>query len=872
MNQRKKSIIESKIKRAACLFIVLLSGILNCSLQAQLHIPVLADSLFTTYYHQRVSHFKTLPQTAGDILFVGNSITDGAEWSELFDEAHIKNRGISGDITAGVIARLEEITNRKPAKVFLMIGVNDLARGLSPDSVLKNIIWITSYIKQQTPATKLYVQSILPVNGVFKKFGSHTDKGGQIKTVNAQLQKAAATYHYTFTDLHTAFSDNEGNLKADLTNDGLHLNGEAYLLWKHLIYPFVFDAQPKASLIPLPQQLQWHDGYFKLFDAKTIIINDTALQKEAARLQHDLFQKGLSLRISNQAPAKPFIELRLQKKGVPQSGEEAYQLDVTSQNITLTANTAHGIFNGIQTLLQLARDGALIDACTIKDRPAFSWRGYMIDVGRNYQSVDLLKEQIDVMAAYKFNIFHFHATEDIAWRFQIPGYPQLTAPETMLRNRGAYYTTDELNDLIQYCKDRYITLVPEIDMPGHSAAFTRAMGAEMQSEKGLAILRNVLTTFCKTYNVPYVHIGGDEVKITNKNFLPEVTALLQKLGKKTIGWEPGGNFTVNTLRQLWMDDNGKRASNTTIQYIDSRHLYLNHLDPLESVVTIFNRRIGDVDVETSNVLGGTICMWPDRRVEKEEDVLAMNPVYPSMLAFAERSWRGGGRSGWVATIGAPQSEAALQFAAFENRLLDHKKQRFANRPFPYMQQSSMVWKLYGPYDNGGDLSKQFEPEAATFNETKTSAALQAVGGTIVLRHWWYPLIKSVINEPKENTTWYATTRIWSDADTTAPFWIGFNNLSRSPATDSPQWGTWDNHQSTIWVNEKVVEPPRWKHAGQKGHSEIPLIDEGYEYRAPAMITLHRGWNTVLVKAPVGSLKGKDWQNPVKWMFTFVPAL
>jgi hexosaminidase len=129
------------------------------------------DSLFSTYYYQRVSHFKSLPQTTGDIIFIGNSISDGGEWQELFDDLRIKNRGISGDVSAGVIHRIDEIIERKPAKIFLMIGTNDLARGISTDSLVNNILWIAKYLQIQSPATKLFIQSILPVNETFEKFG-----------------------------------------------------------------------------------------------------------------------------------------------------------------------------------------------------------------------------------------------------------------------------------------------------------------------------------------------------------------------------------------------------------------------------------------------------------------------------------------------------------------------------------------------------------------------------------------------------------------------------------------------------------------------------------------------------------------------------
>lgn len=155
----------------------------------QLNKPALADSLFTTYYHQQVSHFKTLPNVKGDIIFIGNSITEGAEWSELLGDNRIKNRGISGDITAGVIHRIDDVALRKPAKVFLMIGINDLSRGIASDSVLKNIFWIAAYLKQESPSTQLYVQSILPVNDEFKKFAGHTDKSAEIIYVNELLKK-----------------------------------------------------------------------------------------------------------------------------------------------------------------------------------------------------------------------------------------------------------------------------------------------------------------------------------------------------------------------------------------------------------------------------------------------------------------------------------------------------------------------------------------------------------------------------------------------------------------------------------------------------------------------------------------------------------
>lgn len=837
--------------------------------QAQIKLPVLNDSLFGTYYQQRVSHFELAPVKQDDVVFIGNSITDGAEWNELFNDNTIKNRGISGDISAGVLHRIGNIGKQKPKKVFLLIGTNDLARGISTDSLVKNILLAADWIRQECPSTKLFIQSILPVSDVFKKFTGHTNKTDAILKVNNRLRKEAENHRYNYIDLYPIFCDKLGRLDVKYSNDGLHLLGEGYLLWKHIIFPYVYDLQEKPSLIPLPQQLTWNKGFFPLYQCSSIVITDNALMKEAENLKNNFIEKGLQTSINNKTGKdEVHIELRLNVSASPGISDEAYTLNVSENKILITAKTTHGIFNGIQTLRQLMRDGVMIDACEITDSPAFSWRGYMIDVGRNYMSMQLLKQQIDVMAMYKLNIFHFHPTEDIAWRIAIKQYPQLTAPEHMLRNKGMYYTEAEIKELIAYCKERYVTFVPEIDMPGHSAAFKRAMKVDMQSDSGMVYVKNILKEFCSTYDIPYIHIGADEVKITNKNFVPEVTAYIESLGKKVIGWQPGGNFTDNTIRQLWMDDNAHHTSNNQIQFIDSRHLYLNHMDPLEAVTTIYNRKIADKEKGEAATLGGTICMWPDRAVAKEEDVLNMNPVYPGMLAFAERAWRSGGKNGWIANIDDGDKKG---FIEFEGRMLDNKNQYFKDKIFTYAKQSNLVWKLYGPFNNNGDLTKQFLPETKNWNETTTKLYKEVTGGTIVLRHWWAPLIKGAIENAEDSVTWYATTKIWADEDGIKNCWIGFNNISRSPATDSPPLNGWDGKNSTIWINGEIVAPPDWLRAGQKGNSEIPLADEGYEYRSPAKIFFKKGWNEILIKAPIGSFKGKDWQNPVKWMFTFVPV-
>lgn len=847
------------MKHPAFLFICL--AVFAMRSNAQLTQPVYPDSLFSTYYHQRASLFRVLPQTKDDIIFLGNSITDGGEWSELFADPRIKNRGISGDNTFGVLNRLDEVYNRKPAMVFLLIGTNDLARNTPADTVVKNICRIAALIKQFSPQTTLFVQSIFPVNERFGKFSGHMSKKKEISEVNRQLRFYAPEYKYTYTDVFAALADSSGRLHTAYTNDGLHLTGAGYLRWKEVITPLIYNY---PALLPMPASVQWADQQVRLSRFSSIVVDGTTLKKEALLLRELFAQHKHPLTVS-QKPVTGVAHIRLELTS-DITNDEGYELSVTADKIHIRCRKAAGAFYAIQTLKQLIKNNQL-QCAVIRDAPAFSFRGFMVDVGRNYQSIRQLKQQIDQMAAYKLNIFHVHLTEDIAWRLESKQYPQLTAAKFMERNSGKYYRLRELKELITYCRDRHITLIPEIDMPGHSAAFKRAMGVDMQSEAGMKICKNILEELCRETDIPYIHIGGDEVKITNKQFLPEMVALLRSLGKKVIAWDPGGNVPEGTLVQLW---NGNTRTRKNYPAIDSRHLYLNHFDPLDGVVATFNHQVCDVTAGDSDHLGATLCNWPDRNVSKEEDLITMNAVYPVMLSFAERSWRGGGWKNYLSDMRQSGEFRHAAFSEFEDRLLDHQQRYFRALPFPYTRQSHIEWTMIGPFANDGNTSKVFVPESAGFMDTVQLKRYPGLtGGTIWLRHFWHPMIGSHLPDPPDSSTYYAVRKVWSDTAGYKKYWIGFNNLSRSTATDTPPAGAWDDRGSTVWVNGIQITAPDWKRAGQKSAPEIPLTDEGYEYRDPAKIYFNKGWNIILVKSPVITFNGKDWQNPVKWMFTMV---
>lgn len=195
---------------------------------------------YSTFYEQRATLFEELPVTSKDIIFLGNSITNGCEWSELFQNKHVKNRGISGDICMGVYDRLDPIVKGKPAKIFLLIGINNVSRGASADTIVSEIGMIIRKIKKESPKTKLYLQSVLPVNDCYGMFGGHTSRWQVVKQINDLLQPLAQKEGATYIDLYSHFVDGDtGKMKPQYTNDGLHLLGKGYLLWRDIVTPYV---------------------------------------------------------------------------------------------------------------------------------------------------------------------------------------------------------------------------------------------------------------------------------------------------------------------------------------------------------------------------------------------------------------------------------------------------------------------------------------------------------------------------------------------------------------------------------------------------------------------------------------------------------
>ena len=192
-------------------------------------------SYSTTYYQQKVTLFRLLPDEKNEIIFLGNSITDIGEWTEIWHNIKVKNRGISGDNTFGVLARLDEVLSSKPAKIFIMIGINDISKE-TPDSIIvENYKKIIARVKTESPKTKLYVQSILPTNNEFNDFKRHQNKDEHIQFVNKKLQEICVAEKLFYVDLYNSFLNEQGKLDKKYTNDGLHINGYGYMKWKEVL-------------------------------------------------------------------------------------------------------------------------------------------------------------------------------------------------------------------------------------------------------------------------------------------------------------------------------------------------------------------------------------------------------------------------------------------------------------------------------------------------------------------------------------------------------------------------------------------------------------------------------------------------------------
>jgi len=387
------------------------------------------------------------------------------------------------------------------------------------------------------------------------------------------------------------------------------------------------DNGPNMGIIPAPVSIKKNTGTFTL-SRETSIVADSPDNKAILFLADYLHSKKM-LNIHPKANSGNDVanSIVLTSSGTDGLPAEGYRLTITPERITIAGKGA-GLFYGIQTLIQLIPAEGMaslsLPCVQIEDYPRFGYRGMMLDVCRHFFSVEFVKKYIDLMAAYKFNTFHWHLTDDQGWRIEIKKYPRLTTigsqrAQTVIGNYhdrtpqqydntpyGGFYTQDQIRDVVKYAADRYITIIPEIEMPGHSEAALAAYpelscdpsrtykvsetwgvfyDVYCPSEKTFTFLQDVLTEVMDLFPSKYIHIGGDEVpknvwkespfcqklikKLKLKNeeglqsyFIQRMEKFVNSKGRSIIGWDEilEGGLSPNATVMSWRGEAGGIAA------------------------------------------------------------------------------------------------------------------------------------------------------------------------------------------------------------------------------------------------------------------------------------------------------------------------
>lgn len=536
-------------------------------------------------------------------------------------------------------------------------------------------------------------------------------------------------------------------------------------------------------------------------------------------------------------------------------GDDEYGLVVRKGKATMWGNTMWAM----QTLQQITTEEGLVPDVEIHDWSAYPMRGFMHDTGRNYQPVELLRQTIDLMSRYKLNVFHWHLTDNPAWRIECRCYPQLNDPQYQRKGRdeGKYYTYEEIRALIGYAKEQGVTIVPEIDMPGHSRFFTDTFGFTMDSEEGKKVLADCLTEFFEEIPAslcPYFHVGSDEIHIADpKGFAEWIQSFVRDAGRVPMAWDPGLPTMEYTIRQGW---NAAQASNGEVhrkpgRYIDSFVGYLNYFDPILFSAKAFLHQAGAQDEpDTTQCMGGILCLWNDVRVDNKENISRHNGMLSGIMAFSERFWHGGPS---VAPENEllypdPSTPSGIALAQMERRMKMHRDRYYSLAEMRWAPNASLAWTV-----------------------TLGDKEMKAWGGTLDLE----ALCKVHGLDVNAQTSARAETTLTVEHDTIITAWLGFETSARSDrmGTGIGQQGCWEN-DGRCWLNgEPVLPANEWREPGAYNYpfhtwgsamEEEPYKDEQFYWmRTPVSLHLHEGDNTLCIENP-HAFSGQ------RWTLSFIP--
>ena len=557
-------------------------------------------------------------------------------------------------------------------------------------------------------------------------------------------------------------------------------------------------------------------------------------------------------------------------KVIPSDGipNEQYTLKTKGGKAIIIAQSEQAAVWGAATLRQLTNEEGYVPEVEITDYPAFPIRGFMHDTGRNFREVELLKRDIDLMSAYKLNVFHWHLTDNPAWRIECKVYPQLNDAkyQTKGRDEGRFYSYDEIRDVIAYAKQRGIMIIPEIDMPGHSKYFKTTFGFEMATEQGMAVLEKCLKEFFAEIpkeDCPYIHIGSDEVKVADpEGFMRFCEGLVKEAGRTPIAWAPGLPPAEGTIGQIWYASIGETLKKEPYprRYIDSYMGYLNNSCPIINTSRNFIHHACTSNGANEMARGGILCLWNDVNVDDPEKLLPHNGMPEGMLAFAERFWVGGKGYSLESEdlIPSPDSDAHKDLVEFEQRLSYHRDNHLKEYNIRWVANASQPWQVTIPATKGTPIEQM--------KWTK------AWGGAIDL----HAICK--VNGVKTETEMEAwlKTEIYATRDTVITAMVGFESPSRANRISNGigKQGLWEADGRLIVNGIDIYPSKEWNEPGKynyhyntwhKPENEEPYTDEQLFWtREPAYIPLKAGWNTIMLYAP-------RLFNINNWVAAFIPV-
>lgn len=465
----------------------------------------------------------------------------------------------------------------------------------------------------------------------------------------------------------------------------------------------------EVSLLPWPMDIQPEPGSYRPSLLTPIYISDdTEILRWLGNRIDDMLSRAASdplLIGDTEVPPEDAIVLRIQPSSL---GSEGYALEVGERGIRTQAPTPAGLFYGVQTLGQLLQPYGTphsIPCLRIKDQPRFQWRGLMLDCSRTFQSLAYLRKTIDLMALYKMNVLHLHLTDDQGWRLEIKRYPELTRkgarfPEKYQQPEAyqGFYTQEEMRELVKYAQQRNVTIVPEIELPGHSTAILSCFpelsctGGPFEifpffegppvtpdiccagNEKTFEFFENVFAEIVDVFPSAFIHIGGDEapkdrweacpkcqarireegLKDTHElqcYFVTRVGEMLARHNRRLIGWDEilEGGLAPNASVMNWRDvENGKAAATMGHDVVMSptTHCYFDYTyERISSKHAYSFNPIpeGLSEAQEKHIIGIQANFWShiDRTPQRTDAQL-----FPRLLAIAERAWSPEEKTSW----------------------------------------------------------------------------------------------------------------------------------------------------------------------------------------------------------------------------------